>query len=737
MSLPAPTAPRVLPLAFLLLVAGGLPRGVEAGERGPLVRLTERLERLDDAVEAGFRAQVEPERLAAAGRIELELPGDRLMAVTRSRLEERGRGDLLWSGSSSGDEQVVLTVRGGRLAGTVFGRDGVYQISPVGDDGHELLEVDRGTLPGCGGAPHFDGLEPVARSSATTTSFRTPRIDLLVLYEARTTAAVGSKRNMQTIVQHYVDLTNVALHNSAVEARVRLVHTTEVSFPAGVSGSNEAILGWLRSSAEIADLRGAHGADLVGVVHEPLARFCGSAAMVYRPGGPTSSRAFFDSRRLCGADTFAHEVGHLLGGDHNPENSVVASGQYIYGRGHYHDGLYRTIMSYSDPCSDGCPSQPFFSNPSIRHDRRKTGLPGERDNARIIDEFADAVAGFSAAVNDPGLCALSPGDPDYCLECGPCFAGEGNCESDSECEAGLGCVADSGADFGLGARVGVCQAKAGCELDPGDPDYCLQCGPCGFGEGDCDGTRECQAGLTCVDDVGATFGLAPSADVCGFRQGDFCPYEPGHPDFCRACGPCEPGEGGCKSSGECVAFSQCFEKIGAELGFTPNTNVCLRAAPADCPFQLGDPDYCKVCGVCGEAEGDCDTDRQCRAGLECVDGAGARLGFGDDIDLCLESEGGSDGGAAGLKAPRRLKAKVLSPTRVRLKWKDKSKGEAGFHIEMSLGGARFERIASTGPNKKKFFVDPVESGLTYTFRVQAFDAEGVSDYSSEVTVTTP
>jgi len=49
---------------------------------------------------------------------------------------------------------------------------------------------------------------------------------------------------------------------------------------------------------------------------------------------------------------------------------------------------------------------------------------------------------------------------------------------------------------------------------PGDYDYCALYGPCAAGEGDCDGNAECQSGLTCVNDVGANYGYDSIVDVC-------------------------------------------------------------------------------------------------------------------------------------------------------------------------------------------------------------------------------
>jgi hypothetical protein len=42
-------------------------------------------------------------------------------------------------------------------------------------------------------------------------------------------------------------------------------------------------------------------------------------------------------------------------------------------------------------------------------------------------------------------------------------------------------------------------ASATCSASPGDSDYCDECGPCGEGEGDCD-SGECQAGFECVEE---------------------------------------------------------------------------------------------------------------------------------------------------------------------------------------------------------------------------------------------
>ena len=50
-------------------------------------------------------------------------------------------------------------------------------------------------------------------------------------------------------------------------------------------------------------------------------------------------------------------------------------------------------------------------------------------------------------------------------------------------------------------------------FQPG-PDWCRDYGPCPEGQGDCDGDAECQSGLICAQDVGADYGWPAGRDVC-------------------------------------------------------------------------------------------------------------------------------------------------------------------------------------------------------------------------------
>ena len=215
---------------------------------------------------------------------------------------------------------------------------------------------------------------------------------------------------------------------------------------------------------------------------------------------------------------------------------------------------------------------------------------------------------------DPG----SLGGNDYCRDHGPCSAGQGDCDSDSECQSGLTCVDDVGANYGWRAIVDVCEAT----VNPGDNDYCRDHGPCSAGQGDCDSDSECQSGLTCVDDVGANYGWRAIVDVCED------PGSLGGNDYCRDHGPCSAGQGDCDSNSECQSGLTCVDDVGANYGWRAIVDVC------EATVNPGDNDYCRDHGPCSAGQGDCDSNSECQSGLTCVNDVGANYGWRAIVDVC-------------------------------------------------------------------------------------------------------
>ena len=196
-------------------------------------------------------------------------------------------------------------------------------------------------------------------------------------------------------------------------------------------------------------------------------------------------------------------------------------------------------------------------------------------------------------------CPLALGHPSYCTDCGPCGVGVGDCDGNSQCQSGLSCVNDVGANYGFPANIDVCESVTSCPWPLGHPSYCTDCGPCGVGVGDCDGNSQCESGLSCVNDVGANYGFASNIDVCESVSG--CSWPLGHPSYCTDCGPCGEGVGDCDGNAQCQSGLSCVNDVGANYGFADNIDVCESVS--GCPFPVGHPSYCAECGPCGEGVG--------------------------------------------------------------------------------------------------------------------------------------
>lgn len=127
---------------------------------------------------------------------------------------------------------------------------------------------------------------------------------------------------------------------------------------------------------------------------------------------------------------------------------------------------------------------------------------------------------------------------DYCHQ-SVCNAGEGDCDRNLDCAAGLVCVADNGPAFGAPADYDFCApthcanrvldtAAGEVAIDAGGPcgalvcpgtngtaRFCTPACPCSVGQGDCDTRLDCAAGLVCGINNAERFGIPePLFEVC-------------------------------------------------------------------------------------------------------------------------------------------------------------------------------------------------------------------------------
>ncbi|MEQ1506846.1 MAG: lamin tail domain-containing protein [Myxococcota bacterium] len=214
----------------------------------------------------------------------------------------------------------------------------------------------------------------------------------------------------------------------------------------------------------------------------------------------------------------------------------------------------------------------------------------------------------------------------------------------------------------------------------GGYDYCDGATTCAAGEGDCDNSAQCDAGLVCVNDLGDNFGLAWTTDVClpshcddnalsgdetavdfGGSCGSICLTDIGNQDYCKPGCECSEGEGDCDTDADCGAGLVCAQNGGAAYGFHWSLDVCVSNhcsngvqdadetaidfggadCGATCTGVVGDQEgYCTPGCPCARGEGDCDADSECASGLTCASNVGANfVALGNDAldDVCIDA----------------------------------------------------------------------------------------------------
>ena len=105
-----------------------------------------------------------------------------------------------------------------------------------------------------------------------------------------------------------------------------------------------------------------------------------------------------------------------------------------------------------------------------------------------------------------------------------CGQGEGDCDGNADCKAGMACVFHRGGFFGLQVDRDYCWPAA---------DVCRDLGPCSAGEGDCDdtvgkqGPRQCAEGAVCNEGAGSEVCTTRPPEDLGSVLDDFTVTAPG------------------------------------------------------------------------------------------------------------------------------------------------------------------------------------------------------------------
>lgn len=365
---------------------------------------------------APIAVQVDLELLRGEpGRLELPTPDGRVLSAELSVFEDRGGGDLMWSGGfvGAGYDSVVLTVEGGRLVGWFGEPGGVrYRISARPDGEGQMAH--RTSLAGpepealcsVGAVPDprlLGQLRPPAGALAIDLPARVEasqsheQLDILVVYTRTAASNWADQGGARAAIRSAGDYLNMVLRNGNVGVSARIVHMAQLSGLDRVGRGGNGLYGTsiitqLRYDGEALRLRREHGADLVhlftGESPWALGGACGQHYLLFRDetAEDFSEYAYGWTSNACSDDgpIFAHEIGHGLGAHHDPENGgspQTAFRPYAFGHGNL-DRIPNvgTIMSYTGQ------GEPYLSSVRVKPQGRVIGIANERENERALRE---------------------------------------------------------------------------------------------------------------------------------------------------------------------------------------------------------------------------------------------------------------------------------------------------------------------------------------------------------------
>ena len=365
----------------------------------------------------------------------IAVPGQADLSIQRHSHQLRSADNLVWRGKTAGDSNstTTLTLYNGLLFGRIESGNNIFAIRPDANGQTVIEKTDPNSFaPEWGHDQATHGHDPIppasggtstqsSTSSSTTVSPAadgTVEIVLMSVYTPQARAAAGGVTQIQGQIQAAVDQANTAFINSNMIARYYLGHTEEVAY--NDTGDINADLNWVTGNAGVASLRNTYSADMVSLVVENGGAYCGIGWVQRNPGSSFAGYAFQVTDRGCLTNsTLAHEHGHNMGMEHNPENSSVgtnpSAASYPWSFGHWISGQFATIMTYNSICPSYCPRILNFSNPDVLYNGFPTGILNQRDNAQTGDSTAPIIAAFRAGggsgagtVNNPPAFTSDP-----------------------------------------------------------------------------------------------------------------------------------------------------------------------------------------------------------------------------------------------------------------------------------------------------------------------------------------
>ncbi len=314
------------------------------------------------------------------------------IVVGMTRVERTPTG-FTWRGTVGTRASVLITSRGGKAIGTIFTATQTYRIVR-GPGGYRIVLVPPATrkLRETRSDAFRHGSIPSRKSEVGP-------IRILAAY---TSGAARECTDIETLIEHGVDLTNDVAENTRVSTRFALAGVHETDY-ADAKQSAETVL---RAFADTDDTQMNEIHALRVSEHADIALlFVAPEGGLYDGLSAQTTADYATAFSVVNCHTaldylvMPHEIGHLLGlndDDDLPGANVFGEGYGHYNRGNNAAHCWRTIMATPQDCTC-CRPIPFWSNPDVHYPTpvdAATGVEKRSNNAYVIGQTAGVVSRF-------------------------------------------------------------------------------------------------------------------------------------------------------------------------------------------------------------------------------------------------------------------------------------------------------------------------------------------------------
>jgi hypothetical protein len=315
---------------------------------------------------APLNVDTAPDRIerskALDGIISMQLfPDMRPVIFRRHNVEAIGDSGYAWVGRVENNPiyYASLIVENGEVSGVIQLNNRMFEIDPVGNGLHRVIELDNSKFPpdhppGRDTHPQTEGPAPDTRE-ATTRAVSTIRV--LVAYTPAALTQAGGKNAIILKIKQSINLANVAYANTGIPMKVALVRV--LSTGAYIESNNIAVdldrLGGVTPGflQTVRNQREAVAADLVSMFRSSDPNFCGIGYLTDTPNAATTNNlAYHVMNWTCVSNySFHHEMGHNMGLRHDYYVDPTLGVSYNHGYVNRANACrIRTIMAYNDQC---------------------------------------------------------------------------------------------------------------------------------------------------------------------------------------------------------------------------------------------------------------------------------------------------------------------------------------------------------------------------------------------------